>query len=244
MRLGIGIGPSFIAGATAAISPITIFGASVGLWTRGDLGVSSTGGNVDQWADQSGNGNHLVATSTARPVFNASDADHGGKPSLLWNGTSTTMRTTGAISYGAHALYLVVKNTADCYFAVHKDGSTEYWYSSTGLSSFIVRSAVSCSANLGAGWGQNAAVRTLVRYFNGTVAGHGIRINGVDQGASVSGTDPGTGALSDFLYLGSSQVPSSFLSGSISEVILVTRAPTVPEHQQVEAYLRARYNHY
>lgn len=243
MSIGIGIGLGFTV-RSPVTSPLTIFGASVGLWTRSDLGVSATGGNVDQWADQSGNGKHFVATSTARPVFAATDADHGGKPSLLWNGTSTTMQTVAAISYGAHALYLVVKNTAVGYFAVHQDDSTEYWYSTTGLSSFIVRSAVSCSANLGAGWGQNAAARTLVRYFDGTAVGHGIRVNGVDQAATVSGSDPGAGALSSTLYLGSSQIASGLLNGSISEVILVTRAPTVPEHQQLEAYLRARYNHY
>lgn len=46
------------------------------LWLESDMGVTLVGGEVDSWADQSGNGNHYSApTALARPIW---DGESGG----------------------------------------------------------------------------------------------------------------------------------------------------------------------
>jgi len=220
--------------------------ANLLLWTRGDLGITLNGSNVSAWADQSGNGNHLVqGTALNQPLYVASDAAYGGKPSLTWDGSTSSMHTTRTVTLGPGTYIFAVKNTtASSYFAVFQNDSTDYLFASTGLSSFVSRSAVSCTANLGAAWGVNASPRTIVRTFDGTVAGHTIRANGVDLGATTAGSPPGTGTTAQTLFVGSNHTPALFLTGSFAECIVYGRALSVPELQQVEAYIRTRYGYY
>lgn len=55
------------------------------LWLRADLGITTDGGvptaRVTHWVDQSGNGNNFAAGVTG-PIYNASDASFGNKPTI------------------------------------------------------------------------------------------------------------------------------------------------------------------
>lgn len=226
---------------SAGFTPSSLSGLV--LWTRSDL-VSATGANVDQWTDKSGNGNHLVSSGANRPVLVGSDASFGGRPSLTWDGAATTMHTTGTITLGPSTYFMAVKSTVGGYLMVFKDDTTDYWFTSNTFSSFILRGATSGTLDLSAGWGANANARTLVRRFDGTVAGTNIRINGADQGGARAGSDQGTGTTSQTLYVGSNQTPGAFMTGSIAEIIVYGRSLSDPETQQVESYLRSLYGYY
>jgi hypothetical protein len=58
-----------------ALTPPTIFGASLKGWWRSDLGITLNGSNVSAWADQSGNGQNVAqVTATKQPPYHAGGA--------------------------------------------------------------------------------------------------------------------------------------------------------------------------
>jgi hypothetical protein len=96
-----------VAAAVTPFDPSKISGLE--LWLRGDLGVHLTSGNVDTWADQSGNGNNFTqATSGARPPTNTAI---GGQACLVFNGT-TALQAGNFISTGAKTIVIVRKYAA------------------------------------------------------------------------------------------------------------------------------------
>jgi hypothetical protein len=63
------------------------------MWHRSDLGIitNDTPGFVNQWQDQTGNGNHFTqATTTMRPAYQATGGP-GGKPQLVGDGVDDWM---------------------------------------------------------------------------------------------------------------------------------------------------------
>ena len=63
-------------------TPLTILGASsVALWLRADKSVATSGSDVTDWLDQSGNGND-ASEGSINPQYVNPDAD--GKPSISW----------------------------------------------------------------------------------------------------------------------------------------------------------------
>ena len=62
-------------------------------WYRLGIGLTNDGGGlISKWADQSGNGNDLTATTTRRPTLQ-------GDNSLLFNGTSNDMQVAFTLNY-------------------------------------------------------------------------------------------------------------------------------------------------
>jgi hypothetical protein len=59
-----------------------------------DVGVTSSGGLVSAWADQSGNGNNASASSTARPTLTSSVI--GSYPALRCDGVANVMSVASA----------------------------------------------------------------------------------------------------------------------------------------------------
>jgi hypothetical protein len=82
------------------------------LWLKADAGVTTSGTNVTQWVDQSGNGNNVTqATTTNQPqlqtnVFN-------GQPALYFSGPTNFLNNTtqNAVTAGApRTVFAVVKS--------------------------------------------------------------------------------------------------------------------------------------
>jgi hypothetical protein len=78
-----------------AVTPVTIFGASLLQWVRADLGVTVDGSdNVSAWADQSGNGHdYAQATAGSRPAFSATGGPDG-KPTITGDGSADWLENT------------------------------------------------------------------------------------------------------------------------------------------------------
>jgi hypothetical protein len=87
-------------------SPLTLGSTTLKLWLRGDLGIHLTSGNVDTWADQSGNGNDATqATSGQRPATNTVI---NGQTCVNFTG-SVGLQMPNFISAGAKTIIVVRK---------------------------------------------------------------------------------------------------------------------------------------
>lgn len=94
---------------TTTADPMTIFGLLVQGWYE-NL-VTLNGSTVAAWLDKSLLGrDYLQATSANQPVFNASDANFNGHPSLTGNGTTQQMvsNTFNGVSFTAGIVVLNV----------------------------------------------------------------------------------------------------------------------------------------
>jgi len=101
LHAGLGFAPA------ATFVPTDIAGCK--LWLRGDLGVTTSGGNVIAIADQSGNGNNVVNSGTV--AFNASAI--GGLPGWTGDGNAWLENTAAnLVSSGSGRTVFVVAKSA------------------------------------------------------------------------------------------------------------------------------------
>jgi hypothetical protein len=76
MRIGIGVGVEYTKlGET--FNPASI--SDLKVWLKGDSGITLVGGEVDVWADQSGNGNNVSAPAAIRRPTTSTRKGKGGK---------------------------------------------------------------------------------------------------------------------------------------------------------------------
>lgn len=222
----------------------------LGLWLKADAGITLVGGNVDVWADQSGNGRDFSAPAGAnRPGLTTLN----GLPCLSFDGSTDYLQGNAAsltiarnvpgvtmiavVKYGASA-------TQRCFSTrVGAPGgtrtllgvSTTQWQTGT-------RRLDSDSDVIVAGGtvNTNAVVQTgILRYSVATAA---VFVNGVSQVDTAFQT-PGNSAdiNSDATFVGSSIIPGSFLNGLFAELIVYRRAITPAERISVESYLMQKW---
>jgi hypothetical protein len=219
------------------------------LWTRSDLGIHLTSGNVDTWADQSGTGNDLLqATTAAQPLFNATDAQYNGQAALSFNGTQSALRTSTSLDYGLFTIFIACRVTATTGYLYSRANGTDYLFGSNTLpATDVTYSGVTSSYNNGANWATSAVPQTYTRIYDGTHVGDVLRINGMPVSLS-SGTasDPGAGSTTSTwgLFANTTFGAPLYSSGTVAEVIVYDRVLSPTEVDQVETYLRIRYDHY
>jgi hypothetical protein len=82
MRIGIGVGVEYTKlGET--FTPASI--SDLKVWLKGDSGITLVGGEVDVWADQSGNGNNVSAPAAIR---RPTTSTKNGKTTLVFAGST------------------------------------------------------------------------------------------------------------------------------------------------------------
>lgn len=130
-----------VAMASRITSPLDL--PNLAYWFRADLGVSTTGGKVTNWLDQSGNGHHVSqSTDSQRPTFNASDANFNNQSTFTFANASSTQldnTTTNPIAQSsARTLFACFRGT-DVFnggtLIDFKRGSPEFvfsWYAPDG----------------------------------------------------------------------------------------------------------------
>lgn len=95
-----------ISSSSSGSSPPT---STMSLWLRADAGVTTSGGLVSSWADQSGNNNTAyMATASRRPSL-ASGALNG-KPVIRFNG-SQSLTLTSAVQPSTFTVFVAGKNS-------------------------------------------------------------------------------------------------------------------------------------
>lgn len=219
------------------------------VWTRADLGVTAGGGNtVSAWADRSGNGNHLLQGTTGRqPIWTPSSLN--GLPVIAFDGTDDVL--TAALALGAYTVVLVTSNQSigtNGYFWSRSTAGVESdtLFGSTNNTMYVTRAGTTSGWDLSAGWGQwSPATKVLAVTFDGTHAGHKLRINGVEQAlASTFSGNPGTATTNDTFAVGGRADTAVAASISVAEVAVYDRALGATELAAIEEYARRRYKLY
>lgn len=205
------------------------------LWNKN---ASLSAGAIATWADSSGGGH--TTTVVGSPTV-AADAQYGGLLSVPFNGTTQSM-LTASLTLGKYTMIQVSRIISGDGFLEHRSDGTniDYTYKTTGNTIQCNRAAGNSSKNLSANWAFSAAPRTFVTIFDGTHAGHGLRINGVAQtladGSNVA--DPGAVTSAQQIdMLGG-------LAATCGEFLIYNRPLLLTELVKVESYLRSKLRHY
>lgn len=230
--------------------------ASLSLWLRSDMGITTDTGGVSAWADQSGKANDASqATSGVRPDFTASDANFNGFPSVNFvRGTADFLQIAhhASVSLTAGYTVYVVMNmptaVAGEYFIIGTWGtatSAQEWLiqprTGAGWGAMLVRSAALGSVAIAGSpatlldTGSTLVARGTFRADDTTAA---IRVDG---GTELTDTVTSHNvSASQVLALGHA-VGALTATYDCAEVIIVQREVTATEDTAIMAYLDTRY---
>lgn len=219
-------------GASPPSTPLTILGAAVLQWSRGDVGTNSS------WTDQSGNGRHYTqAVGAAQPTFDATGGPNS-TPIFTFDGTSDFMQATG------FALPDPGTTPTLMYAVLRQNGWTatrRIFGDSAGFRLVLYQNATTPRLRMTAGVDcpENAAATIaswvrLICYFSDTTSDY-LTI----KGTTVTGTSAASAAGVD-RQLGAS-AGINFASFSIAELVHVNRNLTGPELTAMDAMVTARY---
>ena len=223
--------------ATYTIDNQTEFTRSgLGLWLRADLGVVTSGSNVSQWNDLSGNGNNAIqATGGYQPVYVASQLN--GQPVLRFNaGNTTYLRIPNhtTLNSGSMTIYAVAKRTTTPSYAMvvqkMNGGDNQYGLGFESGSPRYITGGNYVLGTLASGtFGVMEAYSgssTIRLYINGTLA----------QSTSASSISIST----DPVDIGGRGTTYG-LTGDIAEVLIFNRALDDTERKAVQNYFYFRY---
>lgn len=221
-------------GSPTPFSPTSLSGCI--LWLRADLGITDTGGLIDEWADQSGQGNDFTATAPTRPTLIASHAALNSQPAVdfLDGGANyfNTAMTHAASDYTIVAVVDILSVAADRFLfdtetgrlllATQRSSKPGYFDAAYRLaSSNTVTGAQSLTWSLEASssgelFRDNASIGGGLSYTQRAIGG-AVKLGGV---YSTTG-DPFNRYLSEFL--------------------IYNRVLTSDERAELHTYLAARY---
>ena len=249
------------AGATDTITLTTTAFPRPLTWFKPEgLTGYADGAPVYRWPDSSGSGydasNYSSATS---PVYKASILN--SLPVVRFNGTSQFLVAGAIPATGANprTLVAVIVNgtpTTTVNSTVVGYGDWGNWGTDWGIG-FSLNSTTSSTgtSNLGISMNCNsstrcmassetpdAGARTVIAIYDGTA--HSVYVNGVLKGTLTQGINTnGNGNIG--LTLGALRLgASAWYQGDIAEVLSFSSALSATDRQALEAYLRAKYNHY
>lgn len=103
----------FLLGAADGVALRVVSPPSSGLklWLKADAGITLASGNVQTWADQSGNGNDVTqATSGSRPAFNATSVN--GLPGVTFASGKQLANTVNVVPTSSDRSIIVVAKTS------------------------------------------------------------------------------------------------------------------------------------
>lgn len=227
------------------VSPRTIFGTSLELWLRADLGITLNVGNVSAWADQSGKGdvnrNCLQGTAASQPTFVASDAGLNGRPSVsfpaggtqlsLVSGTwapapsqpFTVFLAAKASQTGAANQYALDSIIAGTQMAVFTTAHAQVTAFATGSLQYTTDTTVKAVSV----YEFNGVVNSKIYWNALTAVATGNAGPNIHTGTTI-GNYAGLLAVTNF-------------DGTIAEVIYVSGIATLAQRTACMTYLGARY---
>jgi hypothetical protein len=254
-------------GGTEAGSPSLPAGPSAALllWLRADKGVTSTGGAISAWADQSAAGNDATQTIAAgQPSLSTGE---GPLPVVTFNGVGNYLSlpagfsdfTAGISAFYVARLYHQTSNHASRLFDFGL--ALDYSGSYGALTDAVVFAQWQPSgaqlvheSNVTATWGPlitaDAVVPgTLTLYELIVAPGSDPTMGAVTMYANGTAKGTGTEAMPDIVTRHSNLIGRSncstcgdtYLAGDIGEVVLYNKALGETDRMTVETYLTSRW---
>jgi len=250
--IGIGIGiPKYYnlgGGGTppAPFSPLDI--PNLKSWHDATQGISLVEGNVNSWADQSGNNYHLTApTSGQRPTYG----------SVLLNGVAVPDSLTGnkklyvpnynlnATIQGGTIFFVAAQYPGDAAFGrfVSANYGQQFWTGRQSSNNEIGGAFLANTEPYGTPQSATNGVFYTAMYL-GTTTSSRMSLNGgtLPSPYNYTGTfTPGGMAF----FNGADAIDSPYDSRkAIAEVIIYDRTLTIAEYTQVLTYLKDKWGHY
>jgi Concanavalin A-like lectin/glucanases superfamily/Secretion system C-terminal sorting domain/F5/8 type C domain len=240
---------------TFLLSSITLFSfaqipSGTALWLKADAGVTLSGSNVTQWADQSGNGYNVTqATAANQPTFETNVFN--GQPAINFDGSNDFLNniTNNVVMPGAgRTVFIVAKarcNSTAMYYLTFRRSTLLCAYQSSPGTNFIYSDGVNGINNAtypSNWWDTIKAKPTLLTAYNSGVAPNKInlRLNQqtvtVSQGGGVV-NETGTAGFS----VGRREDGPYFSNGWIAEIIVYNSELSSTDRTTVENYLAAKY---
>jgi hypothetical protein len=241
-------------GVSAAVT-LTITGtgptapptAGLQLWLKADAGVTTTGGAVTAWADQSGNHNDALQTSTGLAPVLVNNVVNG-KPALRFDGETRYLDVASAPSVAITAditsFYLAKFDDFDALRTIwtkcvgNLPRPRDYWLAAgTGIPS-VSRGTPDGNAPVAAASGLPAG-QYLVAGFQVEVAEASHYV--FDQ--SIGGGVHGYGAVDEGgpLRIGSRDDFVTQMKGDLSELLIYNRALSAADRDLLVTYLASKY---
>lgn len=223
------------------------------LWLKADAGASTNGTNgVTVWADQSGNARHAVLPGgAAAPIFIASDAGLGGKPSVQFNPSQFMQLTNTLDIVGDLSSFAVVKlhsqalNYRGIWDQAPLIGVTypdpNQWMIYNDGRNYLQRG--NGSANYGSFWSSTVVPLTNYVALGFITAGSAVdffKNNRADGSATISPavTIAGGGVP---IRIGARYPSGSSLNGEVAELLIYDAALSGDDRTNLWIYLENKY---
>lgn len=249
----LGINPTSISGLHFFVK------ADTGVYTDSGTTAATSGQDVQQWNDQSGDGNNASApSSTRRPTLNSNQINN--RPALSFGpdvdtaGNSDALDATlSSLASISDATYFVVgsfdytnqpSSNYDYLFSVYNSGNP----SASGVGS-IARQAPGTDTNKYYTYYNNGAAlgpvltsgfKLYTQQFSNVAPRHYLWLNRASQ--TVDSVSPESTVSNPKITLGKWQNGTWALNGRIAEVLAYNSALSTSNRQAVENYLNNKYN--
>jgi hypothetical protein len=223
--------------------------AGLALWLKADSGVTTVGGAVSQWVDQSGNRREATQDAPEKRPLLIADAVRG-RPALRFDGKDDVLSASVPIEgLGGLTMILVASNSTDyAGGAVHGENAALFWAESTEWG-WVYLSPFQSNVKFRFGTTQpnNLPFHIRSASTSGFTVTTAIKDGPVEslyiQGVPVerlSGKAPALKGTTPALQIGAGARNTAF-PGDIAEILIYTRAITDGERQRLERALIAKY---
>jgi hypothetical protein len=222
------------------------------LWLKADQGVTHAAGQVSQWSDQSGVGNHAVQATAGKYPLLVTNAVNG-LPAIQFDGVDDFLAFNLDINtLSGMSVFLVSASTSSA-----QDGS---WHGATHSPIFWNETSDWSTTHVspyqrvvkfrfGTGQGNNLPAYTRPASIGSNFSVTAVVKNGATENLYVDGAAvmTATGKLSPIRNtrtagsLGRGYNDNTYFAGRIAEVLVFTRALTEAERTTVQQYLSQRY---
>jgi hypothetical protein len=246
-----------------ALVPFTILGQSPGgvsnsnatlqLWLKSDVGITTVGNRVSIWDDQSGNNrHHTQATNARRPIYLDSDANvlYNFNPTINFERANTHWMGTPSYSTSLNtALYIFVVsrlNTGTGYggdtwhstYSFNGDCMHAHWF---GLNT---RFRVSCAEREGVNLEETFALNSYILPKGVLAADPTPRV--IWNGTPNNVAKTNYAILNNTYTVGCDRNNTDYMNGDIAEVIVYTGSSTntdiaAADLNRIQSYLAIKY---
>jgi len=212
-------------------TPPPLRASGLKMWVEADVGVTTVGGAVSSWADQSGNGNDLVqATASTRPLLVAGEAN--GHPVIRLDGVGDFLSFTSRLTT-MRTIFWVIRRSPSAtpgYRMLLGDTSVggTYDFSSDGTTKIWSSNFTSANIRSGSTWLNGALINGTTTERPTSLSVLSVVTTGDVRAATISKDRGG-----DYSWW-----------GDIAALIIYDRALTDTERQMIEGYLASKYAQY